>query len=82
MTSGRCRVTPFAFRVVVPTDVIPVPAYRGGNPDGFTISARPHMPVSSCHLKSSTVLPPHVIHPPSEPSKNAEQLNIPKRLDI
>jgi len=80
MTSGRCRVTPFAFRVVVPTDLIP--AYRGGNPDGFTISARPHMPVSSCHLKSSTVPPPHVIYPPSEPSKSAEHLNIPQRLDI
>ena len=80
MTSDRCRVTPFAVGVVVPTDLIPL--IGGGNPDGFTIAARPHMPVSSCHLKSSTVPPPHVSYPPSEPSKNAEQLNITQRLEI
>eukprot|EP00966_Prymnesium_polylepis_P000604 13699-Prymnesium_polylepis.1 len=66
MTSGRCRVAPFAVGVVVLTDLILL--IGGGNPDGFTISARPHMPVSPCHLKSSTVPPPHVLQPPSEPS--------------
>ena len=44
MTSGRCRVTQFAFRVVVPTDLIPL---IGG--ETLTVSPFPRARICQCN---------------------------------